>query len=189
MRILLTESDPSQAVAVEAVLAGAGHEVVACTDGTTPFPCRGADGAPCPLDEGVTVAVSAPGSVPPTPRAGDVGVVCVTRRTVPLVVVAPDPRAAGGGVVSLEALPDAVEEAATSPLRRHTDAVVEVVRREVGEDADATVHRVGRDLLVRLDLPASVDRRRADALAVRAEAVVRAVDPWAAKVDVTLTPS
>jgi hypothetical protein len=176
MRILLTESDPTLAAEVDAILTGAGHEVLRCVDGPgSPFPCRGAVVGPCPLDQGVGVAVSAPGTLPPEPRAGHVGVVCALRHHLPLVVAGPD---------DTDELPTLVERAAAAPLPRHTAAVTEEVQRVV-PDGRAEVVRRGEDLRVTLDLPAGTDRRTAERLAVRAEGAVRRIDRWAAKVDVT----
>lgn len=166
MRILLTESDPTLAQELDATLTGAGHEVLRCVDGPgTPFPCVGAEGGPCPLDQGVAVAVTT------ERRAEEVGVVCAVRRHVPFVLAGPD-------------LVTRVEQAAAAPLPRHTAAVVDEVRRVVPAGAAEVVRR-GGDLRVTLDLPLGTDRQTAERLAVRAEGAVRAIDPWAAKVDVT----
>ena len=178
MRVLLTESDPELAAEVEATLAQAGHEVLACVDRPgSPFPCRGTAGTgPCPLDKGAEVAVSVPGTLPAVPKAGDVGVVCALRHHLPLVVTRP-----GDDIVA------EVERAAAAPLPQHTEAVKAELRTH-GVVGNATVVRTGTNLHVVLDLPAGTDRRMAERLAVRAEGVVRAIDPWAAKVDVTVGP-
>jgi hypothetical protein len=176
MRVLLTESDPELAAEVEATLAHAGHEALSCVDRPgSPFPCRGAAGTgPCPLDLGAEVAVAVPGTLPAVPRPGDVGVVCALRHPLPLVVTGP-----GEDVVA------EVERAAAAPLPQHTAAVVAELRTQrVG--GTAAVVRSGTHLRVTLDLAAGTDRRTAERAAVRAEGVGRAIDPWAAKVDVAV---
>jgi hypothetical protein len=176
MRVLLTESDPELAAEVESTLAHAGHDVLACVDAPgRPFPCRGAAGTgPCPLDVGAEVAVVAPVRLPAVPLAGDVGVVCAVRHHLPLVVARP-----GEDVVA------EVERAARAPLPQHTDALRAELRAQ-GVDGTATVVRTGTSLRVVLDLPSTTDPRVAERLAVRAEGVVRSIDPWAAKVDVSV---
>jgi len=175
MRILMTESDPRAGAEVEALLVDAGHEVLSCTGPGQAFPCRGVAGDACPLDEGVAVAVSAPGSIPPEPKAGDVGVICVLRRHLPLVVVAPD----GHADLLVE-----VERAAAAPLADHTEALRVEVRKELGPEADASVVRAGTGLLVTIDVPAGTDPQTVEAVAVKAKGTIRRIDPWATIIDV-----
>ena len=55
-----------------------------------------------------------------------------------------------------------------------------------GEDATATVHRVGSRLQIRVDVAAGTEPRLVEAAAVRAEGAVRNVDPWADQIDVSV---
>jgi hypothetical protein len=190
MRILMTESDPRAGSEVDEVLSAAGHEVVRCTDSSgAPFPCRGVAGGTCPLDEGVAVAVSAPGTIPPEPVAGEIGLICALRRHVPFLVVSPDHAEgtdARPGYVGRADLVAEVERVATAPLPLHTEVVRAEARRILGDGADATVVRDGTGLNVTIDVPAGTDRRLVESAAVRAKGAVRRIDHWATVVDVNV---
>lgn len=186
----MTESEPRAAQRARAVLEGAGHEVLSCTDSRGgPFPCRGVAGDSCPLDEGASVAVSAPGCVPPEPQAGDVGLICALRRHLPVLVAAPQDVAWPGSRpnhVAIGDLVSAVEQAASAVLPRHTEAVLDEARRLAGVTARAAVTRSTDGLEVVIDLPDGFDERVARSIAVRAQGVIRRIDPWAARIDVRL---
>jgi hypothetical protein len=188
MRILMTASDERGGARARTVLEDAGHEVLACVGPAgEPFPCRGVAGETCPLDAGASVAVSCPGSVPPEPSAGEVGLVCALRHQLPVLVAAPADVSWPGsrfGLVPLDDLPAAVEAAAAAVLSKHTQAVLAEARRVAGDGAAAAVRRVGTGLVVVLDLPEDLDEHAAEALAVRVLAIARQVDPWASSVDV-----
>jgi hypothetical protein len=187
MRILMTGSDAGAGARVETLLRDAGHEVVSCTGPDRPFPCRGVASGTCPLDEGAAVAVSAPASIPPEPRAEEIGVICALRRHLPLLVVAPDDVAwseARLGSIPIDDLLDEVERAAAAPLPAHTEAVRAEVQRALGPGADAAVFRSGTGLVVTIDVPAGTEERRVEAAAVRAQGAVRSLDPFATVVDV-----
>ena len=190
MRIAMIQSDQRAGARTQDLLEEAGHEVLHCLDsGSNPFPCRGVAGGPCPLDEGAVVAVSAPGSVPPEPQAGDVGLICALRRHLPVLVAVPDdvrwPGARLGLVVDHDVVA-AVEQAAAAVLPVHTAAVLDEVRRVVGGAASATVTRSVDGLEIAIDLPEDVEASVAQAAAVRAQSVVRGVDSWAATIDVRI---
>ena len=135
--------------------------------------------------------MSAPGSIPPVPQAGDVGLICALRHHMPVVVVAPDSLSwldDRAGLVDPADLPAAVELAAAAPLEPHTRTCTEEVRRLVGGDARATVTRAGSGLRVDIDTAADVDDKTVQALAVRVQAAIRRIDRWAAGVDVRVRP-
>jgi hypothetical protein len=190
MRILLTQSDGRAGLRARAVLENAGHEVLACTDERgEPFPCAGVAGGTCPLDEGAVIAVSAPGSIPPVPQAGDVGLICALRHHLPVVVVAPDSLSwldDRAGLIDPADLPAAVELAALAPLQPHTRTCTEEVRKVVAGDARATVTRAGTGLRIDIDTPDDVDDQTTQALAVRVQAAIRRIDRWATAVDVNM---
>lgn len=190
MRIAMIQSDPRAGARAQAILEQAGHEVSWCAEpAANQFPCRGVAGGDCPLDEGAMVAVSAPGSVPPEPAAGDVGLICAMRRRLPVLVAAPDDVAWPGsrlGLVPLEDLVTAVEEAASAVLPEHTAAVLDEARRVAGPATTASVTRSGDGIKVVIDLPEGVDVALAEAIAVRAQGAIRRIDPFAATVDVRI---
>ena len=190
MRIAMIQSDPSAGARAQTLLEDAGHEVLTCVDDVgTPFPCRGVAGGTCPLAAGAVVAVSAPASLPPEPQAGDIGLICAMRRHLPLVVVAPDGvgwRGARVRSVTADDLVAAVEEAASAVLPVHTGAVLDEVRSVAGEAASAAVTRSAEGLEVLVELPEDIDDRAAEKIAVRAQAAIRRVDPWAPTVDVRI---
>lgn len=190
MRIAMIQSDPRAGARAQALLEDAGHEVLHCTDPAGHlFPCRGVTGDSCPLDAGAVVAVSAPGSFPPEPQAGNVGLICAMRRRLPVLVAAPEDVAWPGARPELVAAGDlvaSVERAASALLPLHTEDVLDEVRRLAGESATASVTRSVEGLRVDIDLPDGIEESLAQAIAVRALGAVRRIDPWAATIDVRL---
>ena len=190
MRIAMIQSDPRAGARAQALLEDAGHEVLHCTDPAGyPFPCHGVTGDSCPLDAGAVVAVSAPGSVPPEPQAGNVGLICAMRRYLPVLVAAPEEVVWPGawpGLVAAGDLVASVERAASALLPVHTEDVLDEVRRLAGESAMASVTRSVGGLRVDIELPEGVEESLAQAIAVRALGAVRRIDPWAATIDVRL---
>jgi hypothetical protein len=188
MRILMTESDPRAAAEVAARLTEAGHQVVSCTDAPNrPFPCRGVAGEACPLDEGVAVACSVPGQIPPEPRAGGVGLICALRRHIPLLVVAPDDAAwsdAPFAVVPMSKVVEEVERAAGAALAVHTDLARAEIRRDLGPTADASVVRTGTGVTATLTVPPGTEAAQVESAAIRVKAAIRRADPWATVIDV-----
>ncbi len=190
MRIAMLQSDPRAGARAQALLENAGHEVLHCTDPAGyPFPCRGVTGDSCPLDAGAVVAVSASGSVPPEPQAGDVGLICAMRRHLPVLVAAPEDAVWSGSRLGLVAAGDlvaSVERAASAVLPVHTKDVLDEARRMAGESATASVTRSIGGLRIDIELPEDVEDSVAQAIAVRALGAVRRIDPWAATIDVRI---
>jgi hypothetical protein len=111
------------------------------------------------------------------------------RRLLPVVVAAPADVSSPGsrfGLVPLEDLVDAVEQAAAAVLPEHTSAVLDEARRLAGETTTASVTRSGDGVKVVIDLPEGIDGALAEAIAVRAQGAIRRIDPFAATVDVRI---
>ncbi|HZJ27086.1 MAG TPA: hypothetical protein VFF40_08780 [Acidimicrobiia bacterium] len=200
MRVLVLESEPRAADTAIDQLEAAGHDVVRCheRDGAA-FPCVGLDHHDrCPLNgTPVDVALTVRGDERWTTSELEDGVPCAIRSGVPLVVAgesggspyAPWTTATvhGDDVVS------ACDWAATAPLTRHSDAATASLRETLArhgvthaEAAGATVTRSRGRLCVRLTMPDSVAEDVAQLGATRAMAALRAMDPDAAGMDITL---
>jgi hypothetical protein len=88
MKLLLIESTPGNATAIESDLVAEGHEVLTCNDDHG-GPCRGVDHhADCPMEQHIDMAIvtRSPGS---THTLAEMGSVCAARHRVPLVEVDP----------------------------------------------------------------------------------------------------
>ena len=200
MKVLILEDERGAAAEAVARLEQAGHEISRCHDPDAgAFPCRGmGDGLECPLDaEQVDVAVVVRREARSEPTAGEDGARCALRRHIPLVVageVAETPYADWAAVVrpGTEELAEAVREAASAPLRRHSEAArrsLRAVLEHHGLDAtgaDATVERTGSDLLVTLYPGVEVDQKEAEMASVRSVGAVRDIDPYPRVIDVTI---
>lgn len=200
MKVLLLEGE--QGAADEAVrqLGEAGHEVSRCheRDGES-FPCTGMlEDHDCPLDgESVDVALVVRGELSPSLSAREDGVRCALRRHIPLVVAGTtdgSPYSDWAAAIhdGVTEIVGTVEAVATAPLPRHGEAAVRGVQdllAEEGIDPEAVsieVHRSTNQLRISIRSAVELDQRLADALAVRAQAAVRGLDQYAAKVDVTV---
>ena len=200
MRVLILEGRAGAAGETITRLEQAGHSVSRCHDpNAAVFPCNGmVDGNQCPLDEDqVDVAVVVRDQGNPEPTASEDGVGCALRRHIPLVMVGQaDSSPYWDHAVAFAPGPEtavaAVADAASAPLPKH-DAAAEGALRDVLDrhgfpevTASATVRRMGRDLMVTLRPGAALDKNVAEMASVRAVGAVRGVDPWAAKIDVTI---
>jgi hypothetical protein len=185
MKLLLVESEPGLATAIEDRLSAGGHDVVSCADDLG-GPCRGvADHAECPLHEHVDLTILA--RRPNDDRSlGEMGAVCSDQHRVPVVEVDPDDPA---------------------PVLDGLDATVALARRRVeAEDAAAArreLQRAGVDADVRIEvrrtaarveavahLPArwATSTQRA-ALADRVRHALRTRDPFVRVIDVSVVES
>jgi hypothetical protein len=199
MRILLVEGQAGEGKGAEEVLRASGHDVQRCVDEhADSFPCNGMISGSCPLEEGeVGAAVLVRTDIADTRSAREDGVRCALRRHVPLVLAgdaSTSPYASWAAEVSeVHDLPAALERAANSVLVRHED----VARRSLAAvllahelDPAGAAAEVRRQpdghLKVRLRLPAEVPPRVAEMAAVRASGAIRDLDPYAAKIDVTV---
>jgi hypothetical protein len=88
MKLLLIDSIPGNAAAIESGLVADGHEVLTCTD-EHGGPCRGIEHhRDCPMEQHIDMAIvtRTPGSAH---TLSEMGSVCATRHRVPLVEVDP----------------------------------------------------------------------------------------------------
>lgn len=199
MRVLVVEEVPGDAAEASRALVEAGHQITSCHEDGGAFPCRGiVEEADCPLEhDGVDVALlvrSLPGS---QPTVREDGVRCALRRRVPVAVageVAGNPYASMAAVVEpdLGRVVAATERAASLPLPDHgaaaRTALAGVLTAE-GVDASrarAEVVRSGGQLVVTLVPGVEVTPHVAETASVRVLAAVRALDPHASIIDVTL---
>ncbi len=215
MRVLLLEGDAGAATGAAEELRAAGHELARCHEaGIDTFPCNGLiEGHQCPIDAGaIDVAVVVrddferpTGAVPlgaqngRVPTAGEDGVSCALRRFIPVVVVGPDrsPFLDFATAISADAdmVVPAVEHAAAAPLPRHSAAAAQALREVLDTHdlpdvtADARVRRRGNDLRVVLHTSEDVPPIVHEMAAVRAVGAIRAFDPHAGVIDVTLKAS
>ena len=199
MRVLVVEEVPGDAAVASQALVAAGHEITSCHRNGSAFPCRGIGASPeCPIEaEGVDVALlvrSLPGS---QPTAREDGVRCALRRHIPLVIAgevdqSPYSSMATAVETDLDRAPAAVEAAAAAPLPFHGDVASDALRTVLtaeglsAEGADATVRRHGTQLLVTLRPGVDVDQKVVEIAAIRVLASVRALDPHASMIDVSL---
>jgi hypothetical protein len=189
-------------------LTAAGHEIVRCfDDGSPAHACKGLPGGTgCPVASGGVDVVVAVSVLERSPLAVD-GARCAARQFLPFVTMDSGhpgrPWEAGFAEALRDSVPvvhaagpedlgAAVSEAATSPLIGHGVAATQALR-EVLEchgvpsgEAVASARRNGRGVRVAMEPGVVLDDRVARTAAVRVAAAVRAWDPAAAGVDVTL---
>lgn len=199
MRVLVVEEVPGDGTTARAALTAAGHEVTSCHTNGSSFPCKGVvHEADCPLEgPGVDVALlvrSLPGS---QPTVREDGVRCALRRRVPVAItgeVAGSPYLDMATVVEpdLDRVVEATLLAASRPLPEHGEvarAALATVLAGEGLPADgarAVVVRDGQQLVVTLQPGVEVTPHVAETASVRVLAAVRALDPHASIIDVTL---
>ncbi len=179
MKLLLIESTPGSATAIETSLVADGHEVVTCTD-EHGGPCRGmVHHDACPLEGHIDMAIVA--RDPASPRLlSEMGAVCATRHRVPLVEVDPADVADDMPTVAVaNALATRRVEAGYATAVRHelgNIAAIVDVRREVDR-----VH-------ITVQVPASDGTpSKLASLADRARHAVRVHDQYVKTIDIAVT--
>jgi hypothetical protein len=203
-----TATAAAETSSASGALIAAGHEVVRCfEDGAPAHACNGLPGGTgCPLESGGVDAVVAVSILERSPLAVD-GARCAARHFVPFVTMdsgqpgrpwesdvadvlrASVPVVHAAGAEDLDA---AVSVAAASPLVGHgkvaTQALREVLEKHGihADTAEATVWRAGRGVRVVMDPGTDLDGKVSASAAVRVAAAVRAWDPTATGVNVTL---
>ena len=125
MKLLLIESTPGNAAAIESDLVAEGHEVVTCTDDLG-GPCSGAiHHHDCPMEQHIDMAIVTREAGSPRTLA-EMGSVCATRHRVPLVEV--DPAEVADDLPS-------VAVATALATRRIEAAYATAIRHELGHVA------------------------------------------------------
>jgi hypothetical protein len=178
MKLLLIESIPGNAAAIESGLVADGHEVLMCTD-EHGGPCRGIEHhRDCPMEQHIDMAIVTrePGS---TRTLAEMGSVCATRHHVPLVEVDPD-----------DVIDDLPSVAVASALgtRRVEAGFAAAIRLELGHIAALVdVRREPNLIHVNVQVPASqATPSRLSAIADRARHAVREHDPYVKGIDVAV---
>ena len=197
MDVLLTDTSTGPARAAALRLGAAGHRVHTCHPERDPgFPCAAFRGEPCPLESypiDVAVVVRAAAFTRPAPP--EEGVLCAVRRDVPVVVagaVEDNPFTHLAAAVHPGAsVVEVVEAVADRPLQEASAAATAALRRALGATgapvagASAEVRRRGGRLAVSLE-GGGAGRENVVASAPAVVRELRALDPWAAGVDVVL---
>lgn len=195
MRVLIAESQPHLADAVEQRLTDAGHETFRCRDADdSPMGCAVSTGS-CPLERaGVDVAVvvrAGGGELSPHEDGGR----CAVRRHVPVAVIGrPGPFGdhAASRAQGEDDVVAAVERAADAPVPALREAVAAGVLDATGIDLsdDPLAIRVRRragNLDVEIRLTGPLTRARRNQIGVRVAGAVRQVDQTSASIDVSVT--
>jgi hypothetical protein len=202
MRVLVLESEPGGADRAIHALRAASHTVERCHEvGHASFPCRAIDSpSECPLANGaVDVALTVRTEERWTTSELEDGVACAIRSHVPLVVAG---ATAGNpyqpwttATVSVDdEIVDVCAWAASAPLVQHSRVASErlrevLVRNDVQQAGSADVEVIRRNgrLRVLLRVPGGVSADVADVGATYVLAAVRALDPTARGIDVSVT--
>lgn len=181
--------------AVAAELEAAGHDVWQCHDDVG-SPCRAMRGQPCPLDAApIEVAVTARPWAAPQPLPTEGGILCATRRHLPVVVTgaarAHPFRAAATVEAGSADVAAVISAVATGVAADHTAVAADALRQHLppqhADAAHAVVRRrLGGGLRVTVSARPQVPRATVVAAAVRVAAALRAFDPWAASLDVSV---
>lgn len=198
MRVLIPDVTATKSADVAAFLAASGHDVFACNSpGETGTSCAALRGRRCPVErDAVDVAVVVPvDRMRPQGVTAD-GAKCAARRRIPIVVgtshAEGDRWWCGDGTDGT--LLGALDHTARLPLQAHSDAATAMVRTILGRhglasaQATASVYRQHGRLRAEVDTggPVSIDVTRV--IAVRVAQAIRQIDPWAAGLDVLVTP-
>ena len=196
MRVLVTETTPGGGVHLADQLHAAGHEVVAChVPGALTFPCTGMANGPCPIDDGVDVAVTVRLHPQSGPAPSEDGLLCALRARVPVVIAGQTLFQPFSGFDAVDVPGDenlvAAIEAVTRDRRPYHEAVARklldatlVTEGETGA-ADARVTRTRDGLAVELTIPPSLDHAARSRAAVRVVGALREFDRHAPRIDVS----
>jgi len=198
MRILVMESAPGEALAAEAELTAAGHDIVHChEDRARAFPCKGVEGSvPCPLaDEPVDVAliVRDPLGVAVTPW--EKGVTCALRARVPVVAEAGAMGNPYGDyvVIAGDDLAQSLAAVATGGRVRHAEAVRSYLLSMSAfsgiepDDLVVTATMSAGRLRLFVRLPEDVGPTARTAVMSRAALAARRYDPTCRTIEVLLS--
>jgi len=202
MRVLVLENEPFASVPVVDELRAAGIDVARCNDPDGPaFPCNGLkDARRCPLDaESISVAVvtghSAATDRDIAPR--EQGARCALRQHIPLVIVGERSQSpllpfATTWAAGPESVVTAVHAATQARLPEHERVALEAFQgvldtHELGDIKPAVTAR-HHDGGVRIELcpSAPIPAKVAEIAGVRVVGAVRAFDPFAGFLSVTL---
>lgn len=198
MHVLIPDVTATKSADVAAYLAANGHVVHSCNSpGDTGTACAALRGQRCPVErDAVDVAVVVPvDRMRPQGVAAD-GAKCAARRRIPMVVgtshAEGDRWWCGDGTDGT--LLGALDHAAHLPLQAHSDAATAMARtildRHEVASAQATVkvYRVNGRLRAEVDTGAPVSTDVVRVIAVRVPQAIRQIDPWAAGLDVMVSP-
>ena len=178
MKLLLIESTPGNATAIQADLVADGHEVVTCADDHG-GPCRGANHhRDCPMEAHVDMAILT--RDPSDPHSlSEMGSVCATRHRIPLVEVDPSDVA--------DDLPS-VTVANAVATRRIEAGYAAAIRLELGDlPAIVDVRREPNRIHVTVQVPASkATASKLSTVADRARHATREHDPFVSVIDVAV---
>ena len=195
MEILMTDASSREGQIVAAELRADGHVVRACADvpRSNTAACAVLRDAECPLDRyPIDVAIDV-GSAVAQHDLADAGL-CAVRRRIPLVVVdrpshplapwATQSVARSALAATVATLESAEMPVHTAEARR---AVLAEMLRQGKTDTttEVMVCRRNGGLVVHIAPDVSLDPREIELLAVHVLQRVRAVDPWATKIDVS----
>ncbi len=178
MKLLLIESTPGNATAIESDLLADGHEVLTCTD-EHGGPCRGVGHhRDCPMEQHIDMAIVA--RDPQGERSlAEMGSVCATLHRVPLVEVDPT-----------DVVDDRPRVAAPTacPPRRVEAGYATAIRQELGHIAAIVdVRRDTNAIHVTVQVPAGeATGAKISAVADRARHAVREHDPFVNGIDVAV---
>jgi hypothetical protein len=196
MQVLMPETASPQARLVAAELEAAGHEIWRCHDDPVGSPCRAIRGAPCPLDvAAIEVAVTARSSPTADVLPTEDGILCATRRRLPVVVAGATRghpfRAAATVEAGTAGTADVVAAVATGVAPEHTAVATEALRRHLPAEhagaARAVVRRrAGGGLRVTVSATPAVPRSALLGAATRVAAALRTFDPWSPSLDVSI---
>lgn len=178
MKLLLIESTPGNATAIESDLVADGHDVISCHD-EHGFPCRGAaHHRDCPMEHHIDMAIVA--REPNSPHTlAEMGSVCATIHRVPLVEVDPNDVA--------DDMPNVLVATALA-TRRVEAGYATAIRHELGHVAAIVdVRREPNRIHVTVQVPESqAGPQRLAAVADRARHAVREHDPFVSGIDVAV---
>jgi hypothetical protein len=201
MDILVTESNSGAARGAVERLESAGHRVHRChAESSSAFPCAGLTSG-CPMDDApIDLVLTVRAHVRTTPAPTEDGVTCGLRRHVPVAITGHTVMNPFEvlGAEAVEADGDLVaecERVAGSRRPAHEEVGRAVMRdtlaveRYPTEPADVSVRRVAGRLQVQVSAPAVVPQRAREIVAVRVVGQLRAFDPHAAGIDISVTTS
>ena len=182
MKLLLIETEPGIAFAIEDQLVNDGHEVVQCNDGLG-GPCKGvADHRHCPLHSHIDLAILARPELA-DPTLNEMGSVCARQHRVPLVHI--DPSAPDSTLDDLDGTVATarhrVEEACAAAVRHQLRQAG--VDRDMAVDVTRTPHRIGATVHLPKDFSSPTQQ---NALADRARHAIRTHDPFVRVIDVSV---